>query len=80
VECRVDSEVPKSKAALVSIGVNLVRVLDLVGDHLMQLASLELHLLLVELVLNHVGAALLTALAGVLLITLVLVIDLAHAH
>ena len=54
VEGRVDGEVPDSEAALVPIGVDLVRVAHLVRDHLVQLASLELHLLFVKLVLNDI--------------------------
>ena len=44
----------------------------------MQFAAFELHLLLVELVLNDVRPALDTRPASLLLLSLLLVIDLAH--
>jgi aryl carrier-like protein len=48
--CCINDEVIHSEAALVPVGVDLVRVLHLVREHLMQLASLEFHLLLAKLV------------------------------
>ena len=54
MESRVNHEVPQTKSALVSIGVDLVAVLYLVRDDLVQLAAFELHLLLIELVLDHI--------------------------
>jgi len=78
MECGIDDEVPEAEATLVPVGEDLVRVLDLVTDHLMQLAALELDLLLVELVLDDVRASL--GRADVLLVPLLLVVDLGHAR
>jgi hypothetical protein len=50
----VKYEIPESKATLIPICIYLVRIFDLVGDDLVKLTSLELHLLLVELVLNDI--------------------------
>ena len=47
----IDYEIPHSQQPVVSIGVDLVRVHELVSDQLMPLAALELHLLFEELVL-----------------------------
>jgi len=76
VKGRVDDEVPDAKAALVPIRVDLVRVSHLVRNHLMQLATLELHLLLVELVLDDVRATLRASEASGLLLSLLLVVEL----
>lgn len=73
---RINDEVPDSERALISISKNLVCVLGLITDHLMQLTALEFHLLLVKLVLNHVLATLRTA--YLLLVTLLLIVNLAH--
>ena len=76
MERSVKYEIPESKPSLVSICINLVRVFDLVRDDLMELTTFELHLFLVELVLNNVVGALLAG--TVLAVSLLLVIDLAH--
>lgn len=47
----INDEIPYSEGALVPVGIYLVRILVLVGDELVPLASLELHLLLEILVL-----------------------------
>ena len=51
---RVNDEVPGTIHSLVSVGEDLVGVVVLVGDHLVELTALELHLLFVELVLDDV--------------------------
>ena len=76
MECGIDHKVPDSKGTLVTIGKDLVGVLRLIGDHLVELAAFELHLLLVELVLDHILTALLTA--GSLLVSFLLIVDLTH--
>lgn len=78
MERRVNCEVPETEGSLIPVCKDFVRVLRLVTDHLVQLAALEFHLLLVELVLNDVGTSL--SLAFDLLVALLLIIDLVHAH
>ena len=74
----VQYEVPESKSALIPISIDLVRIFDLIGDDLVEFASFELHLLLIELVLDYVVRSLL---AGTILpVSLLLVVDLAHGH
>ena len=75
---RIKDEVPETEASLVSIGVDLVRVFDLVTNDLVKLAALELHLLLVVLVLDDVGGAFLPI--SVLALSLLLVVDLTHGY
>ena len=46
----INDEIPNTQDALVPIGVDLVGIVELVGDQLMPLASFELHLLLEVLI------------------------------
>jgi len=73
----IDEEIPDTNEALVSVGVDLVVVVDLVGDQLVHFAALELDLLLVELVLSRRRAHLVAADARLLLPSL-LVVELAQ--
>ena len=42
----INDEVPDSENSLISIGIDLIRVVKLVSDQLMSLTSLEFHLFL----------------------------------
>jgi len=56
MHCGVDEKVPDADDALIPIGIDAVRICDLIGDDLVHLSSLELNLLFVELVFLHVLA------------------------
>ena len=58
VEDGIDQEIPTTNCPLVSVCVELVLIFHLITDHLVQFPAFKLNLLLVELVLDHVWATL----------------------
>lgn len=53
----INQEIPYTKSTLISVGVDFVLVLYLIGYNLMELATFELHLLFVKLVFNYIRAS-----------------------
>lgn len=54
----VDNKIPGTEAPLVSIGIDLIRVIELVRDHVVQFAAFKFNLFLIVLILHNVGASL----------------------
>jgi hypothetical protein len=54
----INYKVPRSERALVSIGIELVSIADLIGYDLVQLAAFKFNLLFVKLIVNEVGSSL----------------------
>jgi len=53
----VNYEIPNSKCSLISIGIKLVLILDLVWNHLVQLSTFKFNLLFIKLIFDHDGTS-----------------------
>ena len=53
----INYEIPNSKCSLISIGIKLVLILDLIWNHLVQFSAFEFNLFFVKLIFNHDGTS-----------------------